>query len=178
MSTNDNGRWRTANGDRGRRKDRRWDTQARIMQRQWQWPWQQQQQQEPWHHLARSSRPLCLSLCHSLAALSSKARQQADHARYGDGGGIHKTPSKPSIFQSPRDAGDLPLGGLKVPSIDGLLHSSEFALTTCFIIPAAPADCGPVQCIPRCSTSSPAQRWGWMRVLACTLQYPSTHPPG
>ena len=35
---------------------------------------------------------------------------------------------------------------LKVPSIDGLLHSSEFAPTTCFIILAAPADCGPLQC--------------------------------
>lgn len=39
---------------------------------------------------------------------------------------------------------------LKVPSIDGLLHSSEFAPTTCFIILAAPADCGPLQCRLSC----------------------------
>lgn len=55
------------------------------------------------------------------------------------------TSQPPAAFQSPRDAGDRALGGLKVPSIYGLLHSSEFAPTTCFIILAAPADCGPVQ---------------------------------
>lgn len=62
---------------------------------------------------------------------------------------------------------------LKVPSIDGLLHSSEFAPTTCFILLAAPADCGPSAVQLLCAAGG----WNTGPAVQGAVAWPVLGPP-